>query len=333
MDAGLMVPDYRVIANRLQYWDKANGYVVYYPNIITSDGPMSESDVKAVEILDNPQKKQLKELIQIETIFPKNSLSSDSVIEEESFKTGESADILSVVRKSTYILKYEYVTYLSPWIVYVQNPQNKKIYKFVFGNKIVQRDLVMSIISSIEFVKDQFIHVTDKELKLTNALRGETKSYVKAGQTMGDFGPAGADNGISTLVGKWNAKRSQYAYIDSFDGENQNIFIFDLTTTQIHQVTYQKRLITDFAWSNDGKKIAYSHAESLGSGAGFDSSLKILDTVTSSEIPFHVLNKNVGRLPDDGAIDDIKWIDNNRLSFRSWAMRSGNVTWNIETYE
>jgi Tol biopolymer transport system component len=126
----------------------------------------------------------------------------------------------------------------------------------------------------------------------------------------------------------WSSDDTKLVFVGSNDFQ-ADIYTIDIDGKNLKRLTNDKLNEFFLAWSPENKKIAFQTTEGFGTGAGFSSSIAVIDSNGNnySQIAIN------GKLPGNhrfGPAENLRWINSNEVIFSSWAPGGPDGIWKAD---
>jgi WD40 repeat protein len=181
--------------------------------------------------------------------------------------------------------------------------------------------------------RSKIAYVDDGYLKVRTILSGEEIMLRKL--MPDDYLPSegAASPTYLDFIGNiaWSSDDSELAFVGGNDAQ-ADIYTISVDGRNLKRLTDDRINEISLVWSPDNQKIAFQTTTGLGSGAGYDSNIVVMnsDGGNYSKIVIE------GKLPGDyraSPAENLRWIDNDEISFLAWTVGGYQGIWkaNVNT--
>ncbi len=181
--------------------------------------------------------------------------------------------------------------------------------------------------------RSKIAYVDDGYLKVRTILSGEEIMLRKL--MPDDYSPSGraASPTYLDFIGNiaWSSDDAKLAFVGGNDAQ-ADIYTISVDGRNLKRLTDDRINEISLVWSPDDQKIAFQTTTGLGSGAGYDSNIVVMnsDGGNYSKIVIE------GKLPGDyhaSPAENLRWINNDEISFLAWTVGGYQGIWkaNVNT--
>lgn len=126
----------------------------------------------------------------------------------------------------------------------------------------------------------------------------------------------------------WSIDDTKLAFVGSNDSQ-ADIYTIDIDGKNLKRITNNKLNEFSLVWSPENKKIAFQTTEGFGTGAGFSSSIAVIDSDGNSYSQIAIN----GKLPGNhgfGPAENLRWINSNEVIFLAWTVGGSDGIWKAD---